>query len=196
MANYQNDPARRKQARYAKKAKQRRRNRRLVLAALVLALAAAAGWFFLNSGEEPGETTPPPVQTTAPPETSPAGTEPPKPQTGTTVIHIAAAGDLNVTDYVLENAAHENGYDFSQAFQDVGPILSAADLTLLNFEGTLAGEPYGTKRGSAPLALARQLAEKLPSYMLPNRWVKLDRLPMTINDKIDRVTLKKTYIGG
>ena len=155
MANYQNDPARRKQARYAKKAKQRRRNRRLVLAALVLALAA--GWFFLNSGEEPGETTPPPVQTTAPPETSPAGTEPPKSQTGTTVIHIAAAGDLNVTDYVLENAAHENGYDFSQAFLDVGPILSAADLTLLNFEGNLSGGSYGYATGAAPLELPKAL---------------------------------------
>ena len=157
MANYQNDPARRKQARYAKKAKQRRRNRRLVLAALILALAAAAGWFFLNSGEEPGETTPPPVQTTAPPETSPAGTEPPKPQTGTTVIHIAAAGDLNVTDYVLENAAHENGYDFSQAFLDVAPILSAADLTLLNFEGNLSGGSYGYATGAAPLELPKAL---------------------------------------
>ena len=44
-------------------------------------------------------------------------------------------------------------------------------------------------------ALALQLKEKLPSYMMPNRYVRLDRLPMTINDKIDRVTLKKTYIG-
>ncbi len=44
-------------------------------------------------------------------------------------------------------------------------------------------------------ALAKQLAQKLPSYMMPNRYVQLDRLPMTINDKIDRVTLKKTYIG-
>ena len=157
MANYQNDPARRKQARYAKKAKQRRRNRRLVLAALVLALAAAAGWFFLSSGEEPGETTPPPVQTTAPAETSPAGTEPPKPQTGTTVIHIAAAGDLNVTDYVLENAAHENGYDFSQAFLDVAPILSGADLALLNFEGNLSGGSYGYATGAAPLELPKAL---------------------------------------
>ena len=46
-----------------------------------------------------------------------------------------------------------------------------------------------------PAPLAKQLAEKLPSYMLPNRYERLDRLPMTINDKIDRVTLKKTYIG-
>ena len=44
-------------------------------------------------------------------------------------------------------------------------------------------------------ALAAALKEKLPSYMMPNRYVRLDRLPMTINDKIDRVTLKKTWIG-
>ncbi len=44
-------------------------------------------------------------------------------------------------------------------------------------------------------ALAKQLKIKLPSYMMPNRYVRLDRLPMTINDKIDRVTLQKTHIG-
>lgn len=49
--------------------------------------------------------------------------------------------------------------------------------------------------GETPDALAKQLAEKLPTYMMPNRYVQLDRLPMTINDKIDRVTLKKTCIG-
>ena len=43
--------------------------------------------------------------------------------------------------------------------------------------------------------LAAQLKTKLPGYMLPNRWVRLDRLPMTINDKIDRVALKKAHIG-
>ncbi len=46
-----------------------------------------------------------------------------------------------------------------------------------------------------PAELGKQLAEKLPAYMMPNRYVKLDTLPMTINDKIDRVTLKKTHIG-
>ena len=46
-----------------------------------------------------------------------------------------------------------------------------------------------------PGDLAKGLGQKLPSYMLPNRYEKPDRLPMTINDKIDRVTLKKTYIG-
>ena len=74
-----------------------------------------------------------------------------------TVITIAAAGDLNVTDYVLENAAHENGYDFSRTFLDVAPILSGADLTLLNFEGNLSGESYSYATGAAPLELPKAL---------------------------------------
>ena len=118
----QMDPTRRKQARHAQKAKMKRRRRQtgLIVTAVILAVAAAAGWFFLGD-HEPGETRP--VET-VPPETIPAETQAPRPQTGTTVITIAAAGDLNVTDYVLDNAAQENGYDFSRTFLDVAPILS------------------------------------------------------------------------
>ena len=110
----------------------------------------------------PAETTEP-VQTTesalttAPGDTTPGETQAPKPQSGTTVIRLAAAGDLNVTDYMLDNAAHENGYDFSQTFLDVAPILSGADLTLLNFEGNLSGGSYGSKTGAAPLELPKTL---------------------------------------
>lgn len=49
--------------------------------------------------------------------------------------------------------------------------------------------------GTDEKSLAKLLAAKLPVYMLPNRYVRLDRLPMTINDKIDRVTLRRTHIG-
>ena len=151
----QMDPTRRKQARHAQKAKMKRRRRQtgLLVTAVLLAVAAAAGWFFLGD-HEPGETRP--VET-VPPETIPAETQAPRPQTGTTVITIAAAGDLNVTDYVLENAAHENGYDFSRTFLDVAPILSGADLTLLNFEGNLSGESYSYATGAAPLELPKAL---------------------------------------
>ncbi|MDE7260474.1 MAG: amino acid adenylation domain-containing protein [Oscillospiraceae bacterium] len=42
--------------------------------------------------------------------------------------------------------------------------------------------------------LTEALKTKLPRYMLPNRLIKLDRLPQTPNGKIDRVALKKMYL--
>ena len=65
-----------------------------------------------------------------------------------TVIHIAAAGDLNVTDKVVASGGIT--FDFSQMFQDVMPLLTEADYTVLNFEGILSGSPYGSKLSSAP----------------------------------------------
>jgi amino acid adenylation domain-containing protein len=41
--------------------------------------------------------------------------------------------------------------------------------------------------------LAIALKEKLPRYMVPNRIIKLDNMPLTANGKIDRVTLKRMY---
>ena len=156
MADHRMDAQRRKKARYTKKAYQRKRRRRLLLLAVVILAAVCAAAVFLKGREEsPSSTEPPASRPQA--ETAPRETEPPRPQTGTTVIHVAAAGDLNVTDYVLENAAHENGYDFSQTFLDVGPILSGADLALLNFEGNLSGGSYGYATGAAPLELPKAL---------------------------------------
>ncbi len=40
------------------------------------------------------------------------------------------------------------------------------------------------------------LKSKLPRYMLPNKMTRLSEMPLTANGKIDRVTLKKMYIGG
>lgn len=157
MADYRNDAQRRKNARHAKKAQQRKRRRRLLMGVLLLAVLACVAVFVFADRGDPADPTEPPVQTTAPAETAPQETQPPRPQTGTTVIHIAAAGDLNVTDYVLENAAHENGYDFSQTFLDVAPIFSGADLALLNFEGNLSGGSYGYDTGAAPLELPKAL---------------------------------------
>ena len=153
------DPSQRKQARYAKKNRRKKQRRRVILGVLLAAvgLAAAGGLWFLEQREgAPAETTIPAHQQTQPlMQTQPQQTEPDRPQTGTTVINISVAGDLNVTDGVLENAAHENGYDFSQTFLDVAPILSGADLALLNFEGNLGGGSYGTATGAAPLELAK-----------------------------------------
>lgn len=160
MAEHQDEAARRRRARQIRKARLRRQRRIhfiwLGLAAVIVAVAA--GFLVLGGQDEPQDTQPQTtspvgqIQTTDVPEQTQAPRNEP-----TTVIHVCVSGDLNVTDYVLENAAQENGYDFSDTFLDVAPILSGADLTLLNFEGNLSGGTYGTKTGAAPLELPKTL---------------------------------------
>ncbi len=69
----------------------------------------------------------------------------------TTVIHLAAAGDLNITDRVVQS-------DFATAFLDVTHLLADADMTMLNFEGGFFGAPYGSATASAPQSLALALS--------------------------------------
>ena len=74
-----------------------------------------------------------------------------------TTIHIKAAGDLNVTDAVVNAGMSVNSYDFSPVFKDVAAILSDADLTVMNFEGNICGAPYGSVSTSAPAELLEAL---------------------------------------
>ena len=94
-----------------------------------------------------GQTQP---STSIPPTTVPPTTLPPD-----TVIHLAAAGDLNVTDKVVSAGASGMGYDYSKIFLDVLPALAEADVTVLNFEGNAVGAPYG--KDSAPPQLLTAL---------------------------------------
>lgn len=71
------------------------------------------------------------------------------------VIHLAAAGDLIVSDRLVETAT--GNYDYTQALLDVGFLLGKADISVLNFEGSLVGEPYGSKYASAPQSLMTAL---------------------------------------
>ena len=51
-------------------------------------------------------------------------------------------------------------------------------------------------QGTLPLRRFNlELKKHIPSYMLPGRLVPMEKLPHTANDKIDRVTLKKTLKG-
>ena len=69
-----------------------------------------------------------------------------------TVIHLVAAGDVNITDAVVASGGEE--YDYTNTFLDIAPLLAEGDLTVLNFEGNLCGAPYGTATRSAPQELA------------------------------------------
>jgi acyl-coenzyme A synthetase/AMP-(fatty) acid ligase len=49
----------------------------------------------------------------------------------------------------------------------------------------------GTDPG--PATHRRALGARLPAYMLPSRWLRLDRLPVTANGKTDRVALRELF---
>ena len=144
--------ARREAMRAKQAAQQRRMKRMLILAGLILVLCGL-GLFYLISNAQPGSESiqaPVPQETTSPPETKPAAMAFQDP---VTVVHIKAAGDLNVTDSVINSGLAISGYDFSYAFQDVAAVLADADLTVLNFEGNVCGGPYGSATTSAPSQL-------------------------------------------
>ena len=161
MAMSPEDMEKRRQRRAAQQKRQRaqRRKLRLSLAAavLVLTLCGLGIYYFVENAPEPEASLEQtlPTETTAPTTAPTEETRPAK--ESSTTIHIRAAGDLNVTDSVVDAGLAASGYDYTRAFQDVAPILSSADLTLLNLEGNICGEPYGTATASAPNKLLTAL---------------------------------------
>ena len=121
-----------------RKAASRRLWIRLGIAAGVLILVIVGIFLFSNGGKTPGGSQ------------SPTETEPPP-----TVIHLAAAGDLTVTDRVVATGGEQMNY--TQTFLDVGHLLGAADISVVNFEGNLVGAPYGSSYMSAPNSMMQAL---------------------------------------
>lgn len=157
MPQHDDEMNKRREKREALRKKREAEQRRLkvaLIAAAVILLACGVGIFVLagnNAGADAGQQE---EQVQAVWQTE-AETEPQKEtasigSASSTTIHIKAAGDLNVTDTVVNSGLPAGGYDFTRAFVDVVPVLADADLTVMNFEGNVCGEPYGTERTSAP----------------------------------------------
>ena len=150
----------RREKREAQRRKQQAEAKRLritlILAAVVLVLCTA-GIVFLTSRSDSSQTTV--AAETRPNQKPTQATEPAtRAQKSTkTTIHIKAAGDLNVTNTVINAGVAVGGYNYTRAFMDVASTLSDADLTVLNLEGNICGEPYGSDTTSAP----RELLEGL-----------------------------------
>ena len=160
MASERDELNRRRRARMEqerrRKAAQRKLRIRLLLAAVVILASAAVIFNLVRDGESPLiEAAPTEVEIYGQVEETTEETTAPKNNLNRepTVIHLAAAGDLNVTDKVVWSGQSGTVYDYTSAFMDVAPILSEADLALLNFEGNLYGQPYGSGTMSAPQEL-------------------------------------------
>ena len=146
----------RREKREAQRRKQQAEAKRLritlILAAVVLVLCTA-GIVFLTSRSDSSQTTV--AAETRPTQKPTQATEPAtRAQKSTkTTIHIKAAGDLNVTNTVINAGVAVGGYNYTRAFMDVASTLSDADLTVLNLEGNICGEPYGSDTTTAPREL-------------------------------------------
>jgi amino acid adenylation domain-containing protein len=66
------------------------------------------------------------------------------------------------------------------------------------FEGTTICCAYvpGPGNSVSPAQLRTHLAQVLPSYMLPARWLELDRLPKNANGKVDRPGIREMFLAG
>ena len=130
------------------------RRMRLTMVLVVLLLAACGfGIYKLTQSADSVET----MQQVTVPTTEETKETLPIQKSPITTIHIKAAGDLNVTDAVVNAGMAVNSYDFSPVFKDVAAILSDADLTVMNFEGNVCGAPYGSESTSAPAELLTAL---------------------------------------
>jgi len=158
MPLHDDEMNKRREKREAQRRKQqaeaKRMKRTLFLAVLVLCLCGGGIWY-LTRGMEPKEEAPQVQQTQAPTETTKATS--PLQKDPITRIHLVAAGDVNITDSVIAAGVAVNGYDYSGAFKDVASILAGGDLTVLNFEGNVCGEPYGSISSSAPTRILEDL---------------------------------------
>ncbi|MBQ9148610.1 MAG: CapA family protein [Oscillospiraceae bacterium] len=172
MAMDQDELNRRRQAREERRRKrqaaQRRLYIRLAVAAAVL-LACGVTIFLLSGSGEAEKPTEPSLDSTGGQSQTPSisATEATEEETRrnflnqqdpTTVIHLVAAGDLNVTDKSVWAGQTTGNFDYTAAFMDVASIFSGADLAVLNFEGNLVGSPYGTESVSAPQQMAEALS--------------------------------------
>ena len=131
-----------------------RRMRLTMVLVIVLLAACGYGIYRLTQSADSGETA---QQAVTVPTTEETKETLPIQKSPITTIHIKAAGDLNVTDAVVNAGMAVNSYDFSPVFKDVAAILSDADLTVMNFEGNICGAPYGSGTTSAPAELLTAL---------------------------------------
>lgn len=142
---------RRVQRQQQRQAQQKKMIVRLVIAGIAIVLCSILIFSLVaGSNKKPSGNTQPPAVSGQTDTAAGEQTLPPQ-----TVIHMAAAGDLNITEAVI-NSGGAN-HDYTNTFLDVAHLLADADVTTVNFEGNLYGPPYGTDR-SAPQSMADALS--------------------------------------
>ena len=155
------DPEELKKRRAQRKAQRLAAQKKLIIrlciagAALLLCGIVILCVSLKNNASNTEQPTEPASVSQTTPATSETEQEPETVPDPTTVVHFAAAGDLNVTSKVV--AAGGSDYDYTGVFMDAAWLLADADLSTVNLEGNLCGAPYGSS-ASAPQNLMTALS--------------------------------------
>lgn len=86
----------------------------------------------------------------------------------------------------LNKLASVNNSVVIPAYRD-GRVAYLTGFVVLNYKPELSDLKIG-------IAIKKELKERIPSYMIPRKFVILDRFPMNINGKIDRKKLAEEYM--
>jgi amino acid adenylation domain-containing protein len=121
---------------------------------------------------------------------------------------LARCDEENVLHYVgrVDSQIKSRGYrielgEIETALSAVAGVAECAIVAVPSdgFEGTAICCAWAAQVGAEeldPPKLRRALTEKLPSYMLPARWLRFEQLPKNVSGKIDRRLLKETFAEG
>ena len=161
MASHDEEMNRRRQRREEMRKKQEAESKRLkiglIAAAVVLVVCAIGLLAIVRDAGQGASSELSATKATVKPTAAPTEEQSWAEKNATSTIHIKAAGDLNITDSVVSSGLAATGYEFTRSFIDVAHVLSDADLTVLNLEGNICGEPYGSERTSAPAQILDSL---------------------------------------
>lgn len=154
----------REERRIQRKKAQRRFYFRLAAAAIVVIACGVGIYLMTRDAGQPNQPAEPVLSTQVAQQTEPLPEETEAPtearaswDQAPSTIHLVAGGDLNITDKVIWSGQLSGQFDYTNAFMDVAPIFSEADLAVLNFEGNVCGAPYGTATVSAPQQMIEAL---------------------------------------
>ena len=111
---------------------------------------------------------------------------------GRIVLLGRADSQVKSRGYRIELGEIEAALDGIAELQESAVVAVGSD----GFEGSLLCCAYVPRPGGevAPTILRQRLAEVVPSYMLPSRWKRLDRLPLNQNGKTDRPALRELWL--
>lgn len=120
---------------------------------------------------------------------------------------LARVGEDGLVYYLgrADSQIKSRGYrielgEIEVALNSVGSLVEVAVVGAKTdgFEGTAICCAFVPSPGREldPIALRKTIGAALPTYMLPTRWMRLDKLPKNQNGKIDRRWLRESFERG